>query len=216
MSADDDERVKCIECDAMILPRTANDNDGLCAQCVKIPASLRAEQREFERQVTSGEVFTPSDYELSSATIPLFFLQPTTFWKLGPDFSNTGINSCEQAISEAENKSSGDIFLTAGEDIWLTLTFNVKYGVCYYENDPVSDFRYARSLSNASEQVSGEFHLAQGCPCCGVCLQWFPSRYHLSRDDAFAVMKSVIDHHPLLSVDWLVSGDITRTFRGYG
>ena len=50
------ERVKCGICDNTILPATAQDNGGLCAQCVKIPPSRRelvaavhAEPNPFER-----------------------------------------------------------------------------------------------------------------------------------------------------------------------
>lgn len=36
------QRVKCAICDNTILPATAQANEGLCAQCVKIPPSERA------------------------------------------------------------------------------------------------------------------------------------------------------------------------------
>jgi hypothetical protein len=35
------ERVKCTECDNMILPQTAEDNDGLCAPCVSVQRPSR-------------------------------------------------------------------------------------------------------------------------------------------------------------------------------
>ena len=53
------ERVKCAICDSMILPATAQANNGSCAQCVKIPPSRReltaavlAEPNPFERAMT--------------------------------------------------------------------------------------------------------------------------------------------------------------------
>lgn len=36
------QRVKCAICDNRVLPATAQANDGLCAQCVKIPPAERA------------------------------------------------------------------------------------------------------------------------------------------------------------------------------
>jgi hypothetical protein len=37
------DRVKCSECDNMILPQTAASNDGLCGQCV----TMSEDQRRF-------------------------------------------------------------------------------------------------------------------------------------------------------------------------
>ncbi|WP_309400468.1 hypothetical protein [Cerasicoccus maritimus] len=52
------DRVKCIICDRMILPTTAQVNDGLCAQCVKIPRkdretakAVHAETNPFDRAI---------------------------------------------------------------------------------------------------------------------------------------------------------------------
>ena len=52
------ERVKCAICDNMILPATAQVNEGLCAQCVKIPpgeraiaATVRAETNPLARAI---------------------------------------------------------------------------------------------------------------------------------------------------------------------
>jgi len=214
---DSEERVQCTECGARILPRTAVDNDGLCAQCIQTPVSLRLARQKFEQTIISGEVYVPTARELESAQTPIFLTSETTFWKPGPEYyADTEITTCEQAISDAFAKERGDVFLTAGNEIWVTLAFNKKYGVCYYENGFESDYRYARSPRNLSQQVTEDLHLSQDCSCCGDGLFWFPSRYHMDRIDAFNILRSVLKQSIPASVKWLKSCDFTRTGRGYG
>jgi len=71
-----DVRVKCSECDAMILLQTAVKYGGLCPRCSDMPESLRKERRDFERDLTTGNLFTPTENELHSARTPSEFGAP--------------------------------------------------------------------------------------------------------------------------------------------
>ena len=82
----DVERVKCTECDAMILPRTAAKYGGMCAPCGAMSESLLEERHEYERDLESGTVFTPSIKERESATTPAEFGAPDSVWELEPEF----------------------------------------------------------------------------------------------------------------------------------
>ena len=69
----------------MILPDTAADNGGLCAQCIKISPEARAEQRRFKQQLTDRTYFQPSDTELQSESLPSVLLNGHD-WKLQPEY----------------------------------------------------------------------------------------------------------------------------------
>ncbi len=148
------QRGKCSECENMILPQTAADNDGLCAQCVKISPELRAEKREYERRLTEG-----------------------------------------------------------GQ---LNHGFTDRFGVCEYQNQDTGDFRYAYAEWNLREQVPEDLHVVQACPCCGVGMLWYPSRYHMPRDHAFSLLENALPGFESPDVEWLETDDFSSTEHGRG
>ena len=79
------ERVKCTECDNLILPQTAEDNDGLCAPCAKTSRESRAEISKFQKQLADGSYYRLSEAELHSASVPKIF-QNGHDWKLQPEY----------------------------------------------------------------------------------------------------------------------------------
>lgn len=211
------DRVKCIECDNMILPQTAADNDGLCGQCVKILPELRAAQREYDRGLTEGLVFIPTDQERSTASLPDELVDAGDKWTPQPEFyAETEIDSAMNAVAAAKSKTDGNVFLVTENGGQLNLGFNKSYGVCEYQNHETGEFRYAFSSSNLRGQVSEELHVVQACPCCGVGLLWYPSRYHMPRHQAFSILENVLANRPSPDIEWLETDDFSYTERGRG
>jgi hypothetical protein len=209
------DRVKCIECGNMILPQTAADNEGLCGQCAKISPELRAKKREYQHQLANGLVFTPSDEERTTSSIPDELSKGR--WQLQPEYyAERSIDSPMAAIVAAKSKPDGNLFLISDCGGQLNLGFTERYGVCEYQNDELGEYRYAYSESNLREQVPENFHVGQACPCCGVGMLWYPSRYHIHRDYAFLILENAVANRGTPGVEWLESDDFSYTERGRG
>lgn len=210
------ERVKCIECANMILPETAARNDGLCGQCVKISPKLRAEKRENERRLASRLVLTPSDEELASSSMPSELV--TGRWQLQPEYyAAKDMDSAVAAIAEAMSESNGNVFLVTENGGQLNLGFTERFGVCEFQNQECGEFRYAYSDANLRDQVPKELHVVQACPCCGVGMLWYPSRYHMPREKAFSILENAVANRVTPDVQWLASiDDISYTQPGRG
>lgn len=210
------ERVACIDCGAMILPSTAKANAGLCGRCVKVPESLRQKRRDFDHKVASGSLFTPTQQELNSARQPAELASSTT-WKLEPDYySMEPPETIEQAIDDAATKSSGNVFLISETGSRLNLSFTEKFGVCEYQKDDAGEYLYSRTTENLACQVALEFHVTQACPCCGVGMMWYPSRFHMPRELAFELFRQLVSGSAPAAVQWLDGGDISYTSQGRG
>lgn len=210
------ERVKCIECENMILSETALRNAGLCGQCVKISPELRAKSRQYERCLAGKLVFQPSDEELASTSIPSELL--TARWQLQPEYyAENHKDSVMAVIAEAVSESKGNVFLVTESSGQLNLGFTERYGVCEYQNQETGEFCYAYSDANLREQVPKELHVVQACPCCGVGMLWYPSRYHMPRERAFSILKNAVANRAMPDVHWLASiDDISYTQPGRG
>lgn len=211
-------RIKCSECDNMILPETAAANRGLCGQCAKIPEWIRRSRREFEDKVASGAWFTPSSNERQAAK-QLPELGDATEWEAEPEFYKDRQGTpIRDIIQEATAQTAGHVFLVSSSGARLNLSFNGDYGVCEYQNEESGDYLYAYSPENLREQVPPDQHLDQACACCGVGMGWYPSRFHMPRRTAFAVLSAAAlkDSNALDRVVWLPWGDVSYTTRGHG
>jgi hypothetical protein len=120
------------------------------------------------------------------------------------------------AIAAASSAAEGNVFLVSAHGGQLNLGFTRRYGVCEYQNHESEEFRYAYSDANLREQVPEELHVVQACPCCGVGMLWYPSRYHMPREQAFSILEDAVAHHDTLGVRWLETDDFSRTQRGRG
>jgi hypothetical protein len=211
------ERVKCRECDNMVLPQTAAKYGGLCAPCGNTPEHLRKERRDQESRLASGAYFVPDEREERSVKRPDDLFDPRTVWKLEPDFYADRLGlAVADVIAEAKTRPNGNVFLVSDSGARLHLSFTDRYGVCEYQNEGSGDFLYARTAANLKEQVDAGSHVVQACPCCGVGMLWFPSRCHMPRANAFDVLEAfVLDRGPRRA-DWLDPGDISYTGRGRG
>jgi hypothetical protein len=209
------KRIKCIECENMILPQTAAANDGLCGQCVKVSPKLRAEKREYERRLASGLVFRPSDAELATASIPSELL--TARWLVQLEYyAAKNIDSANKAIAEATSEAEGNVFLVTENGGQLNLGFTRRYGVCEYQNQESGEFRYAYSEANLGKQVPKELHVVQACPCCGVGLLWYPSRFHMPREKAISILENAVANRETPDVVWLQADDFSYSVAGLG
>ncbi|MBN1908312.1 MAG: hypothetical protein JW818_01110 [Pirellulales bacterium] len=209
------DRIKCIECNNMILPQTAADNEGLCGQCNKIPPELRAEKSEYERRLANRSVFMPSGEECATSSIPNELL--TAQWQLQPEYyAESNMDSVMAAVSAAQLQPEGNVFLVTINAGQFNLGFTERYGVCEYRNEESGEFRYAYSEANLREQVPAELHVCQACSCCGVGMLWYPSRYHMPREKAFSIIENVVANRRTQDVKWLETGDFTYTERGRG
>lgn len=213
------ERIKCTDCDAMILPQTASRNGGLCAHCAKTPEPLRRARQAFDHQVSTGLVYTPSHEERRSAKLPAEFGRVLITWELEPDYyKDVDRQSVQETTTRASTQSDGFVFLIANGGARLNLSFNRTYGVCEYQCEASGDCLYAYTPENLREQVNNDVHLIQACPCCGVGLLWYPSRFHMPRQLAFEIFLASIAGKidAALNVEWLDCGDISYTARGRG
>jgi hypothetical protein len=120
------------------------------------------------------------------------------------------------AIAAAQSESEGNVFLVTENGGQLNLGFTEAYGVCEYQNEESGEYRYAYSESNLREQVPEDLHVVQACPCCGVGMLWYPSRYHMHRDKAFSILENAVANRDTPGVEWLETDDFSYTERGRG
>jgi len=210
------DRVKCIQCDNMILPQTAAKKNGLCAPCAGISPELRAAKREYARSLSDGSVFRPSDEELASSSVPEEILN--SVWNVQPEYyAEMNMASASAAIIAAMPEPQGNVVLVNENGGQLNLGFTNRYGVVEFQNPESGEFRYAYSDANVRDQVPKELHVVQACPCCGVGMLWYPSRYHMPREKAFSILESVVANRDSQGVRWLaVIDDISYTRPGVG
>jgi hypothetical protein len=209
------ERVKCKECDAMILLSTAEKNKGLCAQCIKISPEERASLKKYEAMLQNGDLWLPSDEELNSERNP--FESKNNNWGLDPEFYEASpIKSVAEVINDAKQLSSGNVFLLSKAGSRLNLSFSEKYGVVEYQNENEGDYLCAYTPHNLKKQVEKSFQVDQACACCGVSLLTYPSRTHMPRDMAFSILVGLISNLDIQDVKWLDFGDISYVSPGHG
>jgi hypothetical protein len=207
------ENVKCTECGTNILAQTAAANGGLCAQCAQV--TFRAEKQEFEHRLADGSIFTPCESERATSVVPDELL--TGQWDLQPEYyGESNIDSPSLAIAAARSKSQGNVFLVTKDGGQLNLGFTERFAVCEYQNQETGEFRWAFADSNSNEQVPEEFHVVQACPCCGVGMLWYPSRFHMPRDQAFSILENTIAKLDTPGVEWLEADDFSYTGPGRG
>lgn len=176
---------------------------------------MRAEAREFEHQLASGKLFAPSQRELESATIPAELAANP--WLLHPEhYAGKPFYSPEEAIAAAELDSEGLVALVTECGDQFNVAFTQRYAVCEYRNEIPGDIRCAYEKSNMRRQVPEEWHVMQGCPCCGVELSWYPSRFHMPKSQAFKILKDVVAQRLSPGVQWLEYDDDYRTTPGHG
>ena len=209
------KRVKCTECDALILLTTAEKNHGLCAQCVKISPDEKARRKAFKQKLNSGELWIPTEEELASARNSL--KTKIIEWNIEPDFyEDSPEKSIKQIINEAKQMQSGNVFLVADGSCRVNLSFNEKLGVVEYQDEKEDDYLYAYTPQNLQEQVEEAFHIYQACPCCGVGMLCYPSRTHMPRELAFSIFEKVLMNSQHRDVEWLALGDISYVSIGRG
>jgi hypothetical protein len=129
-------------------------------------------------------------------------------------------------LEESLSRDKGWVSLMNEGGRRLLLAFNREFGVCEYHDQDAGQFFYAYTEQNLKKQVPSGLQLDQSCPCCGVGLLWYPSRFHMRREHAFAVLARILEaagqrvpvrlnrEHP--PVRWLEIGDISRTTPGHG
>lgn len=212
------ERVKCAECDNMILPATAGANAGLCAQCMKISPRQREESRAFDAALEGGELWQPSEAELLDAQSPPRLANES--WRLEPEFyaEEPGLTVAD-AVRRASVGEAREVFLVSDAGNRLLVSLNSDYGVCEYQNEEDGDWRYAYSDQNLASQVPEPSHLSQPCACCGVGMGWYPSRTHMPRTKALEILSAIAtpsSAQPFPEIRWLELGDISRYHKGRG
>jgi len=204
----------------MILPQTAAANGGLCTPCAKTPEWLRGARMEYESKLSSGELFTPSQEQRGTAKRPTEFADPAASWSPEPEFyKDREARSPQEVIDLAATQPQGHAFLVSNRGGRLSLAFNETFGVCEYQSDETGDNLYAYTPANMTEQVTADRHLVQACSCCGVGLLWYPSRFHMPRQAAFAIFSALalgFAGATAVPVEWLDCGDMSYTTRGRG
>ena len=212
------QRIKCTECENMILPATAARNNGLCTQCVKIPKKIREETRNELQRIEDGNIF-PSTADIQAGLITNKILLSDTRWLLEPDYYNETPNlSIENVIESAKQSDTGQIYLISNEGSRINLTFNSVYGVCDFQDKEEQYLLYAHSNENSTVQIDKDFHLIQGCPCCGVGMFYFSSCSHMPRNTAFSIYETITvkNEFNINNVFWLDIGDISYNSPGKG
>lgn len=211
------ERVKCTECENMILPNTAVANGGLCAPCAKTPEWLRRERRDYEGKPSSGAWFTPSPEERGAAKQPIELGDSTAVWSLEPEYyKDSEARSVQQVIDLAACQPEGHVFLASnrgGPRVQRDVG-GVRVPEPGCRRQPVR--QHARESDGAGQRGPasrpGVFVLRVG-------LLRYPSRFHMPRRSAFAVLSALAlggASASAILVEWLDCGDISYTARGRG
>ncbi len=210
---------KCSHCGKPVSPEIAAANNGLCLRCAKLPESLRREKREFEERLSSGAIFVPTHEELEVANRRESLKTPAVSWELEPEFYASCIGrSVSSILHEAAGQETGNVFLVS-TGARLNIAFTENLGVCEYQNEKPKDHLYAFTSENLNYQVAPEDHVEQACPCCGVGLLWYPSRFHMPRKRAFDVFSELatgMHANPTVQAVWVNFGDISYTLKGRG
>jgi hypothetical protein len=226
------QRVKCSDCDNMILPDTAMRYDGSCKPCSQLSQEARRELREHDRLLKAGLLFVPSEEELATAR-RFDELEPLNeMWRPAFGEEEEGEEgeaepeSVHQLLEESLTCEKGLVSLSNEGGRRLLLSFNREFGVCEYQDQDGDGSFYAYTQQNLEVQVPPDLHLAQSCSDCDVDVFWYPSRFHMRREHAFAVIARILDatgedvparlsrEHP--PVRWLKVGDISRVDGGRG
>ena len=119
-------------------------------------------------------------------------------------------------MDAARGRGNGHVFAWADPSFRLNLTFSQTLAVLAY-TDELGEERYARTNTNLTSQVPADEHLVVPCPCCGVGMFWYPSRFHMPRDAGFAILTATIDVlGDTLDHLWVPYGDITFGTPGHG
>jgi hypothetical protein len=210
-------RIKCSDCDRMILPATASRNGGLCGRCAKLSPSERAAKRAFVEALKAGTLYRPNPGEMATA-LPLADVEPkgSTWSPHGEYYAGTEDCDLASIVDDATQASQGYVVLLSDSGSTFVLAFNDMYGVCEYRNEEAGKYLLAYTPENASAQIPYDLHLGQICACCGVELLWYPSRYHMPRHRAFACLNAVLHRAAEADVQWLDAGDFSETSRGRG
>ena len=208
------QRVKCTDCDNLILATTAADNDGLCGVCAQLSPEYRSELREFRRRLAAGEVFKPSQRELESRLAEAELPGNAVIWLPDGCTSGDGCDTAAAAVEIARGLPQGDVFLKSPSGR-LCLAFNSLYGVVTYSSVD-ADYRYARHSQNMGEQIPEDAQLGRNCACCSVGLETFPSRCHMPRDVAFSVFEQAALEGKYDATDWLIIENMDLTEDGEG
>lgn len=209
------ERVPCRFCGAMILPATFAENDGLCATCVRIPEEFRNAQQDYDRRLDSGEVFTPTAVESEAAHGSESLGLRLITWLLEPNYyADRPSESPQMVFASLGELTAGEMYLVDGSQKRLSFTFNGVYAVCEYSDQ--RGMYYAYAPENLRQQVDHRHHLAQGCPCCGVGLGWYPSRCHMPKKLGFQLVNTMLAGDDLPPVQWVESDDFSYVSQGKG
>ncbi|MGL6073916.1 MAG: hypothetical protein ACRC8S_07130 [Fimbriiglobus sp.] len=216
----DSLRVRCTDCENMILPETDTANAGLCGPCAKLSEELRVARTEYQQRLSSGEIFRPSPAELSTARSLAELAYPSALWYPNPDsYRDSPTLTTQELISRTSEEVSESIFLVSENGASLNVTFNERYGVCEYRDETSNLQLYAYTSENMTQQVSEEWQIGQPCACCGVWLLTYPSRFHMPRKDALGILRLMALGESKTStpkVEWLTCGDISDTEDGKG
>ncbi len=206
----------CIDCGAVILASTAARLEGLCAQCAKQSPGARAQNRDFLKRLRTSEVFLPSPPELGSARDSDALLRPRRSWRI--DDTDTDLVPSPSTLRPFLELPSGQLFLVSDAHERLSLVFGPSFAVLEYHLETGDDRRYAYTDLNARAQIDRVSQLDQSCPCCGVGMFWYPSRFHMPRSLAFELLlHATTGQAPRIAYKWLeYDDDITHASPGRG
>jgi hypothetical protein len=213
-------RVKCIDCDAMILPGTAAANHGFCAHCVKLTDQLRRERRERQAALASGAAFVPSAEDRAAAKAASEFPDAGAAWSLEPDYyRDEDLRTPREALERARAEPRGHVFVVSDRGGLVSLAFKGPLGICTYRNTDADFDLYAHTDANVARQVEPAGQIDYVCSCCGVGLHTYPSKFHMPRERAIDIFAALVlgeSAHGDAAPAWLPCGDITYTVPGHG
>jgi len=212
-------KTNCTDCHAEILVSTGVRLGGLCARCAKLSVEERRAHRDFDERRRSGALFTPSARELGSARPADYLLNPRRTWRVDVAESDRGANSLGSALLHATQAAAGDLFLLSDRGERLNVAYKGDLAVLQFHLEDGNEELYVHTDRNIRTQVDRDLQLEQCCPCCGVGLFWYPSRFHMPRLVAFSIVRDVVveDDAARLTYSWLeYDDDISHVSPGRG
>lgn len=145
-------------------------------------------------------MFVPSEDELALARQFDELQPPDGLWRSAFDeeeeAEEEGVaepDSVHSLLEDFLTREKGFVSLLNDGERRLLLSFNREWGVCEYQPRDGARLYYAYTEQNLKTQVPPDLHLARSCPCCGEETPWYPSRFHMRREHAFAVIARILE-----------------------
>jgi hypothetical protein len=216
-----DRRFSCTGCGAAVTLQQVTSQGSLCAKCWRDAASRKSTQKlAFKAGLANGSIYWPSGAEFANAR-NLDGVLTSRRWQLESEVYRDG-QTFEQELAKVDAGGEARLILrceneSSVEGSYLVLEVKGAFGACFYLENMDSPIFFAHTRHAASGQIELDEQLWYCCPCCAVSMGSVPSRFHLSREEARAVILAAWNRAPQAAdLRWMQVEDIYLYSPGEG